>query len=159
MSGLTTTVEQLWADGAGKPAKTKLQFAIGITRADINTNMTAAEALLGAISECGIAGAIATLPVPETLTYASSTVQDGATAMDKAKWQFVDDKGNKFFNETPALPTTMLLADGLTVDQADTDVAAWLAWFMGHCESPYGEAIISLYKAYRTFKNRKAKNR
>jgi hypothetical protein len=158
VSSKTTTVEQMWVDNAGRPGKTKLQFDLTKTAAQIVTLMAAAAPLLNAIAEPGLVKALATFNMGETPTGAG-TVTGAGTCLDKIRWEWEDSGGNRFFNETPGPIPTLILADGLTVNQAQTDVAAWITWVKANLESPYGLAIIAIINAYRAFKDRKAKNK
>lgn len=146
-----------WLDEEGRPAKTKLQFPLASTIAQIQTAWDTGDGLIAALSGAGLRGASVTTPLVTTTTNALA-VAGTNTAMDKSRWTWLDDAGNEVEFQLPAPLAADVNTDDYTINEADPDVAAFIAWVIANLESPYGRAIVAIVQAVRVWRNRKAKN-
>src|SRR3990172_2458615 len=101
MSNESTALIVNYVDESGRSAKTKLQFDLALTKAQIQTAWATGQALLGEITGAGITSAEITEVVDTTPT-SPATGTGTNTSMDKLRWTFIDDDGNEFTFQTPA---------------------------------------------------------
>lgn len=146
-----------WVDSGARPSKTKIQYDKTLTLAQLQTQVALLMPLLAAVSDSGERGASGTVNFVITPTAATAGDQTG-TAMDKIIWVWRDADGNEYRWESPSPLPTQMLPNGITVDVTNASVANLIAYILAHAQSPYGKATIALVKAYRSWKNRKAKN-
>ncbi len=68
---------------------------------------------------------------------------------DKSRFIFKTTAGSLVTQDIPTVKEAIMKANGIDIDQTNTDVAAYIAYVIAHQKGPAGEAIASLVSAQR----------
>lgn len=129
-----------WRDAKGNTVR--VSYFVASTGTAI-TQATAAQNVINTIvplTNATGAGAIGPLTVPRTeVVYGTNSPYPNVE--DKANFTFQDANGSIHRFQVPAPKDTIFLADGETVDPANTDVVAFVAAVIANCVTAEGNAI------------------